>query len=115
MRVLIIQTIIVLLQYVKPHLFESGMTHKSVDLFIAIKYSILNKKYIFRNELNRFDSFIFETKFVFKISIAFLSFLGHGAIICKYNIFITEFCSVERPGQPVRYIREGYKKRVSKS
>ncbi len=24
-----------------------------------------------------------------------------------------EFCLLERPGQPVKYIREGYKKRVS--
>ena len=44
MRILIIQTIVVLFQYIKPHLFESGMTHKSVDLFIIMKYLILNQK-----------------------------------------------------------------------
>ena len=27
--------------------------------------------------------------------------------------FLLEFCLLERPGQPVKYIREGYKKRVS--
>jgi hypothetical protein len=26
---------------------------------------------------------------------------------------VSEFCLLERPGQPVKYIREGYKKRVS--
>ena len=39
-----------------------------------------------------------------------------SSIPCTYTTGvysrISEFCSLERPGQPVKYIREGYKKRV---
>ncbi len=33
----------------------------------------------------------------------------------SYFYCVTEFCPLERPGQTVKYIREGYKKRVSSS
>ena len=41
---------------------------------------------------------------------------GHGPLVNRISknvdFFVIEFCLLEKPGQPVKYIREGYKKRV---